>query len=469
VKRSSPLKARAFTTLIVLILLLVILAPRPISGYLDLKTGQRLEEDGKPASAANAYRSAAERLPWQPGLWERAGIAAQAGGNPIDAVSFLNKAADQDAISQKGWVSLAKAYQEIGDLPSAMNAWQHALPLAEAYRNLAQDQRRMGNFQAALTSWRASLAQEPQNATALYQAGLLELTVAPQEALPLLMQAAQIDPALDTSVQNLRSALNAAFLSDDLAYQLVISGRALGALGEWDLATEAFRNATAVRPDYGEAWAWLSEARQQQGQDGSSEIERALANDSGSAMLQSLYGLYLLRQKQPGQALEAFQKAAALEPEEPGWQVALGGAYEQAGDLVSALEHYQRAVELAPDQAAVWRALAEFSLRNGVDLTGTGLPAARRLVELAGSDWQSVDIAGQILLENGDTIGAEALLKKALELDPTQAATSLHLGMLYLQTGDRALASFYLNQAKDYDQDGTIGWQANRLLEQYFP
>ena len=143
----------------------------------------------------------------------------------------------------------------------------------------------------------------------------LEMALAPSKALPELMQAAQIDPALDATVQSLRSALNTAFLSDDRAYQFVISGRALGASENWDLAAEAFRNAIAVRADYAEAWAWLGEAKQQQGQDGSAEIERALALNPNSAMLQSLYGLYLQRQKQPEKALAAFQKAATLEPE----------------------------------------------------------------------------------------------------------------------------------------------------------
>ena len=212
-----------------------------------------------------------------------------------------------------------------------MNAWQHALPLAEAYRYLAIDQRKMGNFPVAMASLQSSLAREPQNASAHYQLGLLEMTIAPKDALPDLMQAAQIDPSLDDSVQSLRSALNTAFISDDRAYQFVISGRALGATGNWDLAAEAFRSAIAVRADYAEAWAWLGEANQQQGQDGSIELERALAINPSSAMLQSLYGLYLQRQKQPKQALAAFEKAATLEPGNPGWQMALGGAYEQTG------------------------------------------------------------------------------------------------------------------------------------------
>jgi tetratricopeptide (TPR) repeat protein len=469
VKQSTPLRAFARDILILLILLLLILTPRPTAGYLYLRQARLFDAIGNHLSAAHAYAMAAERLPWDPELWQKAGMAAQLGNQLTDAVSFMNQAVAQDVISQPGWLSLGMTYQKLGDLPAAVNAWQHALPLPEAYRNLAQAQRKMGNFPDAMASWRASLVTDSKNASAQYQLGLLEMAVTPKDALPELMQAAQIDPALDASVQSLRSALNTAFLSDDRAYQFVISGRALGASENWDLAAEAFRNAIAERADYAEAWAWLGEARQRLGQDGSAEIERALALNPNSAMIQSLYGLYLQRQKQPKLALTAFQKAATLEPENPGWQMALGGAYEQAGNLVAAIEHYQRAVEISPNEATAWRALAVFSLRNSVDVTGIGLPAARRLVELANSDWESDDIAGQILLENGDIIGAEALLIKALELDPTQAAPALHLGILYLQAGNHAAAYSYLNQAKIFDPDGPYGWQAKRLLEQFFP
>jgi Flp pilus assembly protein TadD len=194
-----------------------------------------------------------------------------------------------------------------------------------------------------------------------------------------------------------------------------------------------------------------------------------VAFNPDSAMVESLYGMFLQRQKLPEQALAAVQKAAALEPGDPGWQMALGEAYEQTGDLVSALKHYQSATEMSPNEATFWRALAEFCLRNNLDLAGTGLPAARRLVELANTDWQSDDIAGQILLETSNLVGAEALLQKAIALDPTQAAPYLHLGLLYMQTGDRTAALSYLDEAKAFDPDGPIGWQASRLLERYFP
>jgi len=454
---------------ILLLLLALILAPRPLAGSLDLGRARRLEAGGDLASAVPAYASAAQRLPWQPSLWQKAGELAWFAGDLQGAFDYLGQAASRNALTTTDWVILGQLYQQRGDLPAAVAAWEHGLPSAEAYRLLAQTARSQGALASAQADWRASLAQEPGDANARYQLGLLLAASSPEEALPELMQAARLDTSLEPQVKSLRTALNTALLSDDQGYQFLVAGQALGALGEWDLAAAAFQNAVNADPAYAEAWAWLGEAEQQQGQDGKTEIEHALQLRPDSALVESLYGIYLQRQGQAEEALSAFQKAVAIEPQDPGWQMALGSAYEQAGDLVAALDHYQQAAGLDPGGATAWRALALFSLRNDVDVAGVGLPAARRLMELADDDWQSFDVAGQVLLDIGDLVGAEVLLKRALDLDSTQAAPSLHLGLLYLQTDQLDESYTYLVQAKTLDPDGPNGWQAGHLLEQYFP
>jgi tetratricopeptide (TPR) repeat protein len=455
--------------LILIVLLTLVLVPRPFVGYRDLRSAQRFEAAGNEADAAQGYASAARRIPWMPSLWEKAGMKAMQVGDVENAIAFFNQAVEHDAISESGWLSLGTAYQKQGELSLAVKAWEKALPLAQAYSYLAAAQRSMGNFAAAIEYWRADIALEPGNATAHYTLGLLLAATAPEQALPELIQSSKLSPALDIPVQSLRTALNTAFLSDDRAYQFLVSGRALGALGEWDLAAEAFRNTIAGRSNYADAWAWLGEAEQQQGQDGAPDIKQALAFDPESAMIQGLYGMYLQRQGKPEAALAAFQKAADREPEDPGWQMALGSASEQIGDLVAAYGYYTHAVELTPADASTWRALASFSVTNDVDVDGTGLPAARKLIDLAPDDWQSYDLAGQVGFLLEDYASAEVYLKKSVQMSPTQAAPALHLGLVYMQTGDRTSAYSYLSLARTLDPDGPYGWQAGRLLEQYFP
>jgi tetratricopeptide (TPR) repeat protein len=455
--------------LILMGLLTLILAPRPIAGDLDLRSAIQLDAAGDKAKAAQAYATAAERLPWMPNLWEIAGMKALDSGGVEQAITFFNRGAENNALTPSGWLALGSAYQQQGKVAEAIEAWKHALPLARADGYLAAAERSEGNFSAAIDYWKANIELEPENCAAHYSLGVLLAAIDPKLANPELIMAADLCPALEAQVQSLRTALNAAFLSDDIGYQFLVSGQALGAQGEWDLAAEAFRNATIVRPDYGEAWAWLAQAKQQQGQDGSLEIGQAITFSPNSAMVQGLYGMFLQREGQPVDALEAFHKAADLEPGNPAWQMALGSATEQTGDLVKAFEFYIHAVELAPEDASTLKALVMFSVNNSVDVELTGLPASLKLVALAPDDWQSFDLTGEAEASVGNNAEAAIYLEKAIKMGPSEAAPALHLGLVYLQTGERISAYNYLSIAKTLDPSGPLGWQARRLLEQYFP
>ena len=461
--------SRVQVLLILLLLITLILSPRPLTGAVDLASAQKLEVAGNSGGAASAYASAAERLPWIPSLWERAGEASFLDHNGRNSIIFFKKAIARGTISKLGWLELGNAFQQRGDISFALNAWEQALPLAEAYGNLAQEQQKVGNFQAAIENWQANVDQEPGNANAHYQLGLLYAATNPSKALPELMLTVKLNPDLDRTLQGLREALNTAFLSDNNAYHFLVSGRALAALGKWDLATEAFHHAVYVNEGYAEAWAWLAMAKQQQGQDGTFEVTRAITLDPGAAIVQGLYGMYLEHEGKSKEALPAFQKAASLESSNPIWQMALGNTFEQTGDLISAYSHYLHAVELAPEDPSTWRALATFSVNNGVDVDTTGISAARKLVELSPDDWYSYDLAGQAALLLYDYSAAEDYLNKAVRLAPTEAAPVLHLGLAYLQSGVLSSASSYLNLAKVLDPNGPYGQQATRILEQYFP
>ncbi len=447
----------------------MIFIPRTLTGELDQQHARRFVSAGLYIEASSAYESAAQRLPWQTGLWQQAGQAALASGDVKAALIFFQNAVDKNSLSPDGWIAFGDAYQELSDISMAVRAWEHALPSIGAYQRLAHAYRASGDFSACIENLRALLNLSPDDAEAHYQLGLLLTSTLTKDALPELMRSAQLDPKLDKSVQVLRTSLNIAFQVDDRAYQFVEAGRALGAIGEWDLASEGFHQAIGIREGYAEAWAWLGEAKQHLGLNGSAELQKAITLNPNSAMIQVISGLYWQRQGQSLKALTVFSKAVEIEPENAGWQISLAGAYVQAGDFVSALVHYRRAVELAPLDASAWRALASFSVNNNVDVVEIGFPVAQKLLALAPEDWQSHDIAGQATFEKGNLRDAERQFLKAIELASEQAAPHLHLGLVYLQTGDQASARDYLVTARDLDPSGHYGWLARRLLDEYFP
>ncbi len=471
-RRSSS--GRVLVNILILLgLLLVVALPPVLTGWVNLRQGEQAMAAGRFPEAAANYSLAARRLPCRPALWEMAAQAAFEAGDAQAAIPLFERAEDKKALSPQGWLAWGDAYQQSGDVASALATWQAGIaqhgPSAAVYARLARAYRLQGGYPAAIEAWRASLDLDSGNADAHYQLGLLLASTAPELALPELMQAARLDPGLDAPVQGLRASLNAGLLVDDRPYQMLISGRALAALGEWELAAEAFRRAVAARRDYAEAWAWLSEARQHLGADGLPDLQTALLLDPDSPGVNALVGLYWQRQGGADQALAYFQKAMRLEPENAAWQVAAGSAAEQSGDLVAALAYYKQAVALDPQGAAYWRSLASFCARYQVEVTETGLPAAQRLLALAPEDWQSQDVMGQIVQAAGDPLSAEKYYLRALELAPDQAALHFHLGVLYLQMGRAQPAYDNLVKTQKLDPDGPYGWQAGRLLERHFP
>lgn len=72
------------------------------------------------------------------------------------------------------------------------------------------------------------------------------------------------------------------------------------------------------------------------------------------ALVWTLAGHEFLRQKEPDQALNAFQQAIRVEPDFPGAWAGLGLAYEDLNEYLQALKAYEEAVRLQPNVAVYW-------------------------------------------------------------------------------------------------------------------
>ena len=460
-----------FAKCLFLVVLLALIAAPPVIGGVRYQQAAGLAIlEGRYADAVRAYEQAARRLFWVDSLWAEAGQTALLAGDPEGAIRLFGEARTLSAEAQ---LALGDAFWRTSQPARAVDAWQELLQAGHAsgelYQRLTQAYWDDGDYTVALDYLHAWVDLEPANALARYQFGVLLTAFRPDQALPHLMQAASLDPQFDPVVQVLRASLNRAFLQDDLAYQFVEAGRGLATLGDWTLAAEAFRNALAVNPQYAEAAAWLGEAVSQQGGDGYPYLQMALKLEPNLAVAHVFYGLYWQRADRPQVALSEFQEAARLDPQNPAWQILVGDASARSGDLIAALDYFKNAVTLAPNEPVYWRALVIFCIQYNVEVEDTGLPAALHLVSIAPDDWQSWDTLGQVSLAMGDIDEAEGFFLKAQELAPQEAAIHLHLGILFLQKNEPALAYDHLIQARNDDLQGVYSPQIERLLEQYFP
>jgi tetratricopeptide (TPR) repeat protein len=255
----------------------------------------------------------------------------------------------------------------------------------------------------------------------------------------------------------------------DSSEQRLTIGRALGLVQEWDLSLAAFEKAIELDEENAEAWAWLGEAKQQLGQDGSVELDRALTLDHLSVIVRALRGLHWNRLGKYEQMRAEYALAAEFEPTNPAWQVSLGDAHLKLGDLASALAAYQKATELSPTDANYWRLLANFCAENGINVEDIGLPAAQNAVRLTPDDPFALDALGWSYLSSGRYANAEKILLETIAAYPNHFPAYIHLAMTYLAQGNRPAAFNQLTYIRDADVGGKFAVLANELLKQYFP
>jgi tetratricopeptide (TPR) repeat protein len=455
-------------------LALAVIAPFISSGYTELR-----QAGSEPSylEAANHYLAAAQRLPWRADLYELAGHNYYYAREYSLAEAAYEKSFERHALTSEGWVAWGDVNYLNGDPARGKDIWEQALaqpnPSEKLYSRLAQIYQEEKDYAKAAEYLQRYVSNHLEDASARYRLGLLLTLSDPQAATPELIGASELNPDFVPAAQTLRSALNLASLSDSPSEQLVITGRGLGIVNEWEFALVAFEEATKADANNAEAWAWLAEANQQTASDDSvgeirdnakTYLDRALSLNPNSAVVHALRGLYFQRTGNNRDALTEFQVAVTIQPDDPALYVSIGESYSKLGDLIRALEAYQVAANLVPEDANYWRLLAQFCGQNNINIDNVGIPAAQRVVVINGETADSLDFLGWLLTLDARHVEAERTFLRALELDPQNASAHFHLAMLYLQTGQPTSAHDHLTLARDLGS-----FEAQTVLDQDFP
>ena len=339
---------------------------------------------------------------------------------------------------------LAQTYIEQGDLPSAVIAWEEYLQ-----------------------------TQNPQDAEAHYQLGLLLLILDPDSAKNQLEQAETLDPTLTEQISRLKSALRQAGAVEDKAYHFTIAGQALASINEWSLAEIALEMAVTENPEYAEAWAYLGETRQQTGSPGSlDELQTAHAIKPDGFSVNLFLGIYYRRVGKPMVALPYLEKAAEQDPNSLSLQADLAQTEVETGQVSKAFERLYALVDSSPDDPVRWLMLARLSIENNLQIIQDGLPAARQASVFAPEDPQPIVLIGRAYLLMDQPLLAERFLLQAVELDPDLSEPHYYLGILYLNTNQSSSAENQLQITKTLAQssgDPVFSILAEKLLEEYFP
>jgi protein O-GlcNAc transferase len=458
------------TAAILLALFAAVTLPTLAVGYFNERKAQAAEVAGDQGAAAQSYARAARFLPWQPGLREKAGIAAEASGDHSGAITLLAEDHSHASLGARGYEALGSAYWATGSQTAAIAAWEAGTQLypgdAGLWEHLVQVYRAQGDIAGEESALRQRLAIG-SDAEAHYLLGTLLMLDDPAAARAELESAAK-DSRFQPASETLLAAISAAQHEANAAARSIVLGRALGLVDEWALAGRAFSAATAANPRSAEAYAWLGEARQHLGEDGRPDLDHALLLGPNDSLVRVLRGMYFRRNADPKRALDEYLRATDLDPDNPVLLASLADAQAESGDLAAALTAYQKATEIAPESAQYWRLLAMFCADNSVQVLELGIPAAEKAVALAPDDAEALDALGWSYAQAGYLTRAADTLRRAARLSDQLAPIHLHLGQVYLRTGERGAAFDELQRAASLDQGGPYGTAAGQLLSQFF-
>lgn len=145
-------------------------------------------------------------------------------------------------------------------------------------------------------------------------------------------------------------------------------------------------------------------------------------------------------------ALERLRRAERLDPRSAEVQTLLGILHEEIRRPEQAARHYERSIQLAPDQGAI--------LNNyGAWLCRSGRPAEsyawfRKALDdpFYRTPQAALYNAGACALDAGDTAQAEEYLRRVVELDPTNAQVLYQLAVLQVAKGDFMRARAFIQR-----------------------
>jgi tetratricopeptide (TPR) repeat protein len=305
-----------------------------LSGYAELRQARSTPSY---LEAAHHYQSAARRIPWRADLYELAGHEYYYAKEYSLADAAYQQAFQHHALTAEGWVAWGDVNYLKNDSARGAAIWEQGLaqpdPSEKLYSRLAQIYQEKKDYSKAAEYLQRYVSNHLQDASAHYRLGLLLTLSDPETAISELITASQLNPDFDPAAQTLRSALNLASLNDSPSERLVITGRGLGLVGEWELALAAFKESVKADENNAEAWAWLAEANQQTSDEERSEqvheevkgyLDQALSLNPNSAVVHALRGLYFQRTGDHREALMEFQASAALQPDDPALYVSIG-------------------------------------------------------------------------------------------------------------------------------------------------
>jgi tetratricopeptide (TPR) repeat protein len=421
-------------------------------------------------------------------------------GNLKDAEAELRLAVDMESQNSTYLGSLGAVLGMEQKLEESNVYLQKALQLNPddwaSRRNLASNQYQLGQLQPAKENLEKVLKRVPGDKTTILLLGMVseeskdyvaavkwlasvpeQVSQRPESVVALERSYYKIGKK-EKAHQTLRYLLAAAS-RPEWQKGLFLAGRTASQAGDYEMAEQVFTVISATYPDAAKVGYQLALAQYDAGQIEKSEatLRKLVLAGTRTSDIENLMGWCLYRRNQIKEAVEAMDRAIALDPSSENNYLDVGSMLLEQHREVGAFAAAEKALAVAPDSYLAWR------LKGGaeakLDRIKESEKSFARAVELNPSDEQSILGLASGQLDTGEIQEAKQTLENAIQRLPCDAALYQAYGrmLLWLQgVGDsssearaisllRTAVSLDGSLADPHYQLGKIALRGGRLNE----
>jgi len=163
-----------------------------------------------------------------------------------------------------------------------------------------------------------------------------------------------------------------------------------------------------------------------------------------------------VRHVKPQPAVPLYEEALRLKPNSLAALLGLGRALDLAGRWNEAVDAFQRATKVLPDDPVPWRELAQIRLKEGKRTEAvTALANSLKLDAEAPEAHYDLGLAWS--LPGGDPIRSEAAFREAIRLAPAYSEAHMNLAILLFQNERVEEAGYLFDSALRYRPNYALG------------